>query len=452
MKFPEGFVWGAAAASYQIEGAAQEDGRGLSVWDHFSHQPGKVWAGNTGDVACDHYHRFQEDIDLMAGLGLQAYRFSVSWPRVMPEGIGRVNEQGLAFYDRLVDGLLAKDIEPWLTLFHWDFPLDLYKQGGWLRRESADWFAEYTQVVVDRLSDRVSKWITINEPQCFIGLGHQDGYHAPGDTLEMKDVLRVSHHVLLAHGRSVQVIRSQAKTPPHIGAAPVGVIDVPATDSPEDVEAARRSTFSIVKKGTWNNTWFADPMIFGEYPADGLELFSEDLPEVEDGDMETICQPLDFYGANIYFAFQTVRDGGNGQIETVPSPDGPPMNTFGWEINEKCLYWGTRFLYERYQLPIAVTENGMANCDWIHLDGKVHDPQRIDYLHRHLREYQRAIEDGVKAEGYFLWSILDNFEWADGYKQRFGIIHVDYATGNRTLKDSAEWYREVIRSHGETLF
>jgi beta-glucosidase len=451
MQFPEGFVWGAAAASYQIEGAAEQDGKGLSVWDRFSRQAGKIWSGNTGDVACDHYHRYKEDVALMADIGLQAYRLSISWPRVMPEGIGKVNEKGLAFYDALVDELLSKGIEPWVTLFHWDYPYELYQRGGWQKRESADWFAEYTQAIVDRLSDRVSHWITQNEPQCFVGLGHQLGHHAPGDQLEFGDVLRVAHHSLLAHGKAVQVIRASARKTPRIGAAPVGVIDVPLTDLAADVEAARKSTFSITKRDCWNNTWFADPMVLGHYPEDGLALFGADVPDIAAGDMETICQPLDFYGANIYFAMQTVKDDGSGGIESCPSPDGPPLTSFGWEINEKCLYWGPRFLYERYKLPIVVTENGMANCDWVHLDGKVHDPQRIDYVTRHLQEYRRAIGDGVKAEGYFLWSILDNFEWADGYKQRFGIIHVDYATGTRTPKDSAHWYRQVINTQGARL-
>ena len=387
----------------------------------------------------------------MSQLGLQAYRLSISWPRVIPSGIGTVNEKGLAFYDALVDELLGKGIDPWVTLFHWDYPYELYQRGGWLKRESADWFAEYTQVIVDRLSDRVTHWITQNEPQCFIGHGHQGGYHAPGDTLEFGDVLRVTHNSLLAHGKAVQVIRANARKTPRIGAAPVGMVDVPQTESPEDIEAASKSTFSITRRDCWNNTWFADPMVLGHYPVDGLELFDADLPEIRDGDMETICQPLDFYGVNIYLARNTVKDAGGGEVAVCPVADGPSLTSFEWQINEKSLYWGPRFMYERYNLPIVITENGMANCDWVHLDGKVHDPQRIDYLHRYLREYHRAINDGVVAEGYFLWSIMDNFEWAEGYKERFGLIYVDYPTGKRTPKDSARWYSEVIASNGENL-
>jgi len=450
MSFPKDFVWGAASASYQIEGAAYEDGKGLSVWDMMCHQAGKIWSGNTGDVACDHYHRYEEDARLMAEIGLKAYRLSISWPRVLPDGIGKINAKGLAFYDKLIDSLLENNAEPWVTLFHWDYPYALYCQGGWLNRDSADWFAEYAKVIVDKLSDRVSHWMTQNEPQCFIGLGHQTGHHAPGLKLGFSDVLLATHHSLLAHGRAVQVIRTHAKIKPYIGAAPVGVVKIPYSNTPGDIEAARKSMFSITAKDCWNNTWFADPMVFGRYPDDGIELFRKEMPEIKHGDMETICRPLDFYGANIYNG-QLVRAKGDGTTETPPSPDGPPLTTMEWKVTPEALYWGPRFLYERYKLPIVVTENGMANCDWIHVDGKVHDPQRIDFLKRYLREYHRAMTDGVKAEGYFLWSIMDNFEWADGYKQRFGIVHVDYATGKRTLKDSAYWYKDVIKSNGNNL-
>jgi len=450
MSFPNEFAWGAATASYQIEGAAREDGKGLSVWDMMSRRPGKIWSGNTGDVACDHYHRYEEDVRLMAEIGLKAYRFSISWPRVLPEGTGKINAKGLAFYDRLVDSLLEHNVEPWVTLFHWDYPYALYCRGGWLNRDSADWFAEYARVIVDKLSDRVSRWMTQNEPQCYIGLGHQSGDHAPGLRLGFAEVLLAAHHSLLAHGRAVQVIREHARSAPSIGAAPVGLVKAPCSNTPEDIEAARESMFSITARDCWNNTWFADPMIFGEYPEDGIELFGREMPEVKDGDMETICRPLDFYGANIYRS-QSVRAGADGTAETLPSVDGPPLTTMDWQVTPQALYWGPRFLHERYELPVVVTENGMANTDWVHVGGKVHDPQRIDFLTRYLRQYHRAMADGVKAEGYFLWTLMDNFEWDYGYKQRFGIVYVDYATGRRTLKDSAWWYGDVIESNGDSL-
>ena len=450
MNFPKDFVWGAAAASYQIEGAAYEDGKGLSVWDTMCRQPGKVWEDNTGDIACDHYHRYQEDARLMGEIGLKAYRLSISWPRVLPEGVGTTNQKGLDFYDRLIDALLENNVQPWVTLFHWDYPYALYCRGGWLNRDSSDWFAEYTSVIVDKLSDRVSNWMTLNEPQVFIGIAHQTGLHAPNLQLGFSEVLMAAHNALLAHGKAAQVIRARAKTKPAVGAALVGVTSMPATNSPEDIEAARGRMFSIWNKNCWNNTWFADPMVFGAYPEDGMNIFESEMPEVADGDMKTICQPLDFYGANIYTG-QTIRSTGDGGTESVKSPDGPPLTTMEWQVKPESLYWGPRFLYERYRLPIFITENGMGNCDWIHCDGKVHDPQRIDFLARYLSELERAIDDGVMVKGYFLWSIMDNFEWSFGYKQRFGIIYVDYATGERTLKDSAHWYKEVIASNGATL-
>ncbi len=450
MTFPGNFVWGAAAASYQIEGATSEDGKGLSIWDMMCRKPGAVWSGNTGDTACDHYHRYSDDARMMGEIGLQAYRLSISWPRVLPDGIGQVNSRGLAFYDRLIDALLENSVDPWVTLFHWDYPYTLYQKGGWLNRDSSDWFAEYTRVIVDKLSDRVTRWMTLNEPQCFIGYGHQTGEDAPGLQLGFSEVLAAAHNSLLAHGKAVQVIRASAGLTPLIGAAPVGVVKLPASNSTKDIEAARNSTFAITARDCWNNSWFADPMILGNYPDDGLELFQRELPDIQAGDMDTICQQLDFYGANIYKG-ETVQPGDDATITVPASSDGPPLTTMEWEVTPSALYWGPLFLYERYRLPIVVTENGMSNTDWVQVDGKVHDSQRIDFHTRYLREYQRAIEDGVKAEGYFLWSIMDNFEWAHGYKRRFGIVHVDYATGKRVLKDSAYWYKEVIDSNGQNL-
>ncbi len=450
MSFPKDFIWGAAAASYQVEGAAYEDGKGLSVWDMLCRQPGRIWSNDTGEVACDHYHRYEQDARLMAEIGLKAYRLSISWPRVIPDGTGKVNAKGLAFYDKLVDSLLENGVDPWVTLFHWDYPYALYCRGGWLNRDSSDWFAEYTQVIVDKLSDRVTRWMTQNEPQCFIGLGHQEGEHAPGLKLGFADVLLAAHNSLLAHGKAVHVIRARTKRKALIGAAPVGIIKMPCSGNPEDVAAARAATFSVTAKNCWNNTWFADPVVLGNYPADGLKLFEKEMPVIREGDMATIRQPIDFYGVNIYFG-QYVRSSGDGAAAIAPLPRGPALTTMEWPVTPDALYWGPRFLYERYKLPVVVTENGMANCDWIHTDGKVHDPQRIDFVGRYLSEYRRAIADGVRAEGYFLWSIMDNLEWAYGYKQRFGIIHVDYATGTRTLKDSARWYKKVIETNGGIL-
>jgi len=448
--FREGFVWGAGSSSLQIEGAAAQDGRAPSIWDTLCRRPGAIQNSDTNEVSCDHYNRMPEDVELMARMGLQAYRFSVAWPRVLPLGIGKVNEAGLVFYDRLVDTLLQNNIEPWLTLYHWDLPQALFERGGWLSPEIPAWFAEYTRVVVDRLSDRVANWITINEPQIFIGLGYRDGKHAPGLKLSMREQLTAAHHVLLAHGRSVQIIRERAKKPAHIGWAPVGRVDYPVLETTDQIQAARRASFAITEKDFWNNTWFGDPVCLGHYPEDGLKLFGKDMPRIEKGDMETIRQKLDFYGVNIYSGLP-VKTNGAGVAEAVPPATGAPSTSMRWPITPKALYWGPRFLHERYNLPVVITENGMANLDWVASDGRVHDPQRIDFTRSYLLELARAGADGIPVEGYFHWSILDNFELAEGFKDRFGLIYVDFATQKRTLKDSAYWYAEVIRTNGDHL-
>lgn len=446
MGFPQGFVWGAAAASYQVEGAAYEDGKGLSVWDMMCRQPGRIRQGDTGEVACDHYHRYKKDVALMAEIGLKAYRLSLSWPRILPDGVGQVNPRGLDFYDRLVDELLVHGIDPWVTLFHWDFPYQLYLRGGWLNRDSADWFADYAGVVVDKLGDRVSHWMTQNEPQCYLVLGLQKGIHAPGDRLGTAEVLLANHHSLLAHGMAVQAIRARSPQPAMIGAAPVGVTSYPATDDPADIEAARRHMFRVDPDDLFTNTMFTDPMLLGRYPGTAWEIFGSDMPDCRDGDLETMHQPLDFYGVNIYQG-TPVR----AECDPEPPPVGQQLTMMDWPVTPEALYWGPRFFHERYQLPVVVTENGLANTDWVAMDGQVHDPQRIDFVNRYLNAYRRAIDDGVPAIGYFLWSIMDNFEWALGYTRRFGIVHVDYETQKRTPKDSAWWYKEVIASNGTSL-
>lgn len=450
MPFPTDFAWGAASAAYQIEGAAFEDGRGLSVWDMFCRRPNAVWEGQSGEVSCDHYHHYREDVALMQSLGIKAYRLSISWPRVLPEGTGRVNPKGLAFYDALIDALLEAGITPWVTLYHWDMPYELYCRGGWLNPESANWFAEYARLMAEHFSDRVTHWMTLNEPQCFLQEGHREGTHAPGDQLNWPEVLLAAHHVLLAHGKSMQALRASAQQPLKIGFAPVGETCMPATETPADIEAARLAMFSIFDWNLWNNTWFADPVLLGHYPEDGLVFYGKAVPDFPPADMDIIRQPLDFYGMNTYRgAF--VRVGSIGIPEEAPLPLGYPQTSYNWQITPECLYWGPRFFWERYHLPIVVTENGLANADWIAEDVGVHDPQRIDYTRRHLRQLKQAIEDGVPVEGYFHWSIMDNFEWAQGYRQRFGLIYVDYPSSKRIPKDSAQWYKRVIATNGEKL-
>ena len=451
--FPPNFAWGVASASYQIEGAAAIDGKGPSVWDMFCRKPGAVWQGQNGDVACDHYHRFREDVALMHELGIPNYRLSISWPRVLPEGVGRVNVRGLDFYDQLVDTLLAAGVTPWVTLFHWDFPLALYQQGGWLNRESADWwFAEYAAVVVERLSDRVTHWMPQNEQPCYISLGLQSGYHAPGDQLAFAQVLRAAHHTLLAHGGAVQAIRAHAKRPPRIGTALVGGVYEPATDAPEDVAAARAVTFDGHTTNCFSAAFWGDPLFRGVYPEDSPMLSGPDAPVIQDGDLATIQQPLDFCGLNIYHSEERIRAGADGKPEVVPLPPGYAKTTQDfWPVTPGVLYWGPKFYHERYGLPIVITENGHQNVDLIALDGTVHDPQRIDYLQRYLRELARASSDGVPLEGYFQWCFTDNFEWAMGDAIRVGLVYTDYPTQQRIPKDSAYWYREVIKTNGTQL-
>ena len=452
MTFPKHFLWGTATSSYQIEGAQDADGKGQCIWNAMCRAPGKVRDGSSGDIACDHYHRYEEDVSLMASLGVKAYRFSISWPRVMPSGDGVINQAGLDFYDRLVDKLLEKGITPFATLFHWDFPLDLYRRGGWLNADSPSWFSAYTDAVVSRLSDRVTHWITINEPQVVVEMGHVGGEHAPGVNLPFADTLLIAHRLLLAHGRAVQTIRARAHRPVMVGMAPVVSGAVPYSPAdPRDVAAAKKSSFAITGRTFFNNTWFLDPMFFGRYPEDGCELFKDHLPEIAPGDMETIQQKLDFFGANIYHA-RVVKGEPDGGITTMALPFGHPRTAINWPVVPSCLYWMPKFFYERYGLPIYITENGLSNTDWIAQDGAVHDPQRIDFAARHLTELHRAIAEGVDVRGYFHWSLLDNFEWSNGYNDRFGLIHVDYATQQRTIKDSGYWYRDVIKSDGGKLF
>lgn len=454
MGFKKEFVWGGATASYQVEGAAYEDGKGLNIWDVFCKEPGHVYEGHTGDVACDHYHRYKEDIALMKEMGLQAYRFSLSWARILPDGTGKVNEKGLDFYDRLIDTLLENGIEPYVTLYHWDLPYELHKQGGWLNPKSPDWFYEYASIVARHFSDRVKYFFTLNEPQCTVGLGYQTGEHAPGLKVGPYDYFQIWHNVLLAHGRGVDALREYSVKPVKVGMAPCGALYLPASEKPEDIKAANWATFHLMGDQfsdlSWDVALCTDPVFLGQYPEDILKKYGQYFPKFKDRDMDQIKRPLDFYGQNMYNAVP-VRAGEDGTPIRVSRYAGFPKTAIQWPVTPECLYWAPKFLYERYQKPVYITENGMSAHDWVSLDGKVHDPNRIDFNHRYLREFKRAAEDGVDAAGYFAWSVMDNFEWGYGYSERFGMIYVDYRTQERILKDSAYDFREIIRSNGESL-
>lgn len=459
MSFRSDFAWGAATASYQIEGACDADGKGLSVWDQFSRWPGKVRFGETGDRACDHYHRMNEDVALMADLGLKAYRFSLSWPRLFPEGTGRSNEAGFDFYDRLIDALLARGIAPWITLFHWDYPLSLYHRGGWLNSESPLWFADYATACFERFGDRAKHWITLNEPQMFVGLGHQRGIHAPGLLLPPADLTRISHHVLLAHGKAIQAMRAKA-TPEHLmgwaPAVPVYTVAPAFVSDPEVVDAARQHHFDWggVENFAFSAATWTDPTLRGTYPETYIQALGHALPKGWEDDLAAIAQPLDFFGMNIYSASETHARDGNGQLMIRKASDfgpGHARTLIDWPVTPEAVYWGPRFFHERYGLPIVITENGLSCHDWVDGDGNANDPQRVDFMRQYLRQLKRAAEEGVDIAGYFHWSLMDNFEWSEGYRHRFGLIHVDYETLMRTPKASSRWYRNVIETNGASL-
>lgn len=450
--FKKDFVWGAATSAYQVEGGAFEDGKGLSVWDEFCPQEGRVFGGHTGNVACDHYHRYKEDVALMARMGLKAYRFSIAWTRILPDGCGRVEEKGVRFYRDLVAELKKHGITPYATLYHWDYPVALMRQGGWLNPESPAWFEEYTRVVAEQLGDCIENFITFNEPEMMFGNTFVTPNLAPGVRMAEGDVIRMIHNMLLAHGRAVKVLR-QTIPGVRVGATLCSDPAIPDSDDPACVEAARTFYFKAgetIEQLSFGLSWYSDPIMLGSYPTDGLERFGKYLPEGWQADLATICQPLDCYGHNIYSGAPVTLDE-TGRAVPRARPAGYPKNALGWAIDPESLYWGPRFLYERYKVPIVITENGLSCHDVISLDGKVHDPNRIDYLHRYLLQLRRAAADGIDVMGYFQWSLLDNFEWAKGYDERFGLVYVDYETLKRTRKDSSYWYQKVIETNGESL-
>ncbi|MEU6108834.1 GH1 family beta-glucosidase [Streptomyces albidoflavus] len=439
---PADFTWGVATAAYQIEGAVAEDGRAPSIWDTFSHTPGKVAGGDTGDVACDHYHRWPEDLALMKRLGVDSYRLSIAWPRVHPQGDGPVNEAGLAFYDRLVDALLEAGITPNVTLYHWDLPQALQDRGGWPARETAEHFAAYASTVAERLGDRVSRWATLNEPLCSAWIGHLEGTMAPG-LRDIDAAVKASYHLLLGHGLAAQAVRAAS---PH---AKIGIVNnlstvYAASDSEADQAAARRMDGHT-------NRWWLDPVHGRGFPADMREVYGVDLPE-RPGDLDTIAQRLDWIGLNYYFPAVVADDpdAPHPHIRTVRR-EGVPRTGMDWEIEagglEELLLRLTR---EYGAQSIYVTENGSAFPDTVAPDGSVHDPERTAYLQDHLAACARAARAGAPVDGYYAWSLLDNFEWAYGYDKRFGLVHVDYPTQRRTMKTSGHTYARLIEEFRRT--
>jgi len=439
-RFPEDFLFGVATAAYQIEGAAGKDGRKPSIWDAFSKMPGRVYKGHTGDVACDHYHLWEKDLDLMKSLGVEAYRFSIAWPRILPDGRGPVNDKGLDFYDKLIDGMVERGLKVFPTLYHWDLPLTLAGDGGWTARSTAEAFADYADIVVRRLGDRMDALATVNEPWCICHLSHLYGIHAPGE--RSVDAFAAAVHTLnLAHGLSVQAARAVRAD------LPMGLVlnahsVYPATGRPEDAAAAERAF-------QFHNGIFFGPCFTGGYPDEVLEAFGEKM-DIRAGDLETINQPLDWWGLNYYTPMRVIAataDADYPRAETVPPTPGPELTDIGWEVYETGFSDLLKTLYDRYPLPPCyITENGACYND-APVNGVIDDKRRIDYLEKHFGAVLDARTAGVPVKGYFLWSLMDNFEWAEGYRMRFGIVHVDYDTQVRTPKASAHWYRELVEAH-----
>lgn len=425
-----------------------EDGKGMGIWDTFEQETGYIIRNENGNVACDHYHRYREDVAIMKELGLKSYRFSVSWPRVMPEGYGTVNEKGLQFYIDLVNELTEAGIEPMVTLFHWNLPTAIYELGGWENPQVVDWFEQYTDVVTTALGKKVKYWMTFNEPQLFIGAGLNAGVFAPFEKKSTEALMRISKNVYLAHGKAVRIIRKNCQNS-IVGMAPTGEIVIPRDMNAESIERARKLSFSMKKENfTSSITWWSDPVFFGKIPEDAQAIFGECLPVLTKEEWEIVTEPLDFYGFNIY---QGLEDLDSTEEYGPYAYPGSPKTSMDWNVTPEVLYWSCRFLYERYGKPIMITENGMSSFDWVSLDGKVHDPNRIDFLHRYLRSIKDAVSEGIPVLGYQYWSIMDNFEWINGYDKRFGLVYVDYRTQKRTIKDSACWYRDVIATNGEIL-
>ncbi|MGE5583415.1 MAG: GH1 family beta-glucosidase [Bacillota bacterium] len=440
--FPKDFLWGVATASHQIEGGTREDGKGESIWDRFNHIPGKISDGTNADVACDHYHLYPQDIQLMKELGIKTYRLSVSWPRIFPEGKGRPNPKGIEFYRRLLSLLAENNIKPAVTLFHWDLPQKLQDIGGWANREVAGYFEQYARYVFKELGDLAPIWITLNEPSVYTFVGHNEGRHAPGIT-DFSTALQVSHHLLLGHGKAVRAYR-ELGLKGEIGLSQNMTPNYPASEKEADKIAARRCD------GYWNR-WFTDPLFKGEYPQDMLDWYSTRvvLPEITKEDLDIISTPLDFLGLNNYFGTMVTQDETRWPLELSESFIGEYRTETGWGINPDCFYDLLKRLHRDYQVAkIYITENGCAFKDMINRDGVVLDENRVDYLYRHLYSAYKAIREGVNIAGYYVWSLMDNFEWAEGYSKRFGIVYVDYPTQRRIIKKSGYWYREVIKNNG----
>ena len=446
LMFPADFLWGAACAAYQCEGAWNEDGKGLNIWDEFTHVPGHIKNDDTGDVACDCYHRWREDVALMKQCRLQAYRFSISWARILPDGDGEVNEKGFAFYDHLVDEMIQNGIEPMITLYHWDLPSALQLRGGWLNPEIEKWFGRYARIIGEHFKGRVTKYMTINEPQCITALGYGAGVMAPGLQLPEEQLARIYHHICLCHSEAQRQLKQACGADTQVGIVPCGKLCFPQQDTEQGRAAAYDATFRLGEKD-WVFTFniVLDSLVNRCYDAsapDAVRRFAAAIPSCE---WERMEKP-DFIGINVYRGDMVDAEG-----KPVPLYPGHPRTACKWQITPEVMHYGPLNLYKRYHLPLYITENGVSCNDVIFLDGRVHDPERIDFLARYIAELGKALDEGVPVKGYLQWSFLDNFEWGSGYNERFGIVYVDYRTQQRIPKDSARWYADLIAANGNNL-
>ncbi len=443
MSFSKDFVWGAATAAYQIEGAAYEGGKGKSVWDTACENKHFVFDQHTAKVGCDHYHRFREDVGIMQKMGLKAYRFSINWPRLIPEGRGALNPDGIRFYSELIDALLKAGIEPYVTVFHWEYPYELFLRGGWLNPDSPKWFADYAEQVAKLFSDRVKHFITVNEPQCFIGCGLYQASHAPFLTYPPEEALIAWHNALKANGLATRAIRANAKGDVKVGLTVATDVLMPATEA--DRELAARENFILRGDNFFNNALFTDPAVLGRYPENLAEAFNANFT-YDPADLDVIrCDP-DFIGLNIYHGRYITSDGKGGYRDAIPGME-THYTDMRWPVTPESLYYGTKAFYERYHLPLYITENGVAISEWKSQDGCIHDASRIEFLRQYLAQLERSVDEGTDVRGYFYWSLFDNFEWKEGFSKRFGLVYVDYTTQERTCKDSAAYYADVIRKN-----
>ena len=445
--FRKDFLWGTATAATQIEGAAFEDGKGLSVWDVNPKAKNFTYRGDGVEVACDSYHKWNEDLALLKNLGVNAYRFSIAWPRIIPKGVGEINQKGLDHYKKMVDDLIAANIKPVITIFHWDLPYELYIRGGWLNPEISDWFAEYVRVIAENFADKVKMFIPVNEPQCVLG-GLGGTYRNSNFTT--KEMLTMIHNILLCHGKAAAILHKYDGV--RVGMSSCGGIDIPYSEKTEDIEAARRHFFSTEKATPWTTATWLDPVFLGDYPEEYYKIFAKnELPDIKPGDMELIAHSADFLAQNTYNGDCYFKAGKNGEPERVDFHYGYPMTMMNWPVTPEVLYWGPKFLYERYKVPFYITENGVAVTDLLTPDDKIHDGARIEFIRSYLENFMRAADEGVDIRGYFYWSMLDNFEWLSAYTKRFGLIYVDYKTLKRYPKDSYYYYADVIKTNGEIV-